>query len=201
MSFSPKVFASAGALVIGLAGMAYAAGDHPMGDEHSQAGQQTGQAETITGEVQKKEGEMYTISTEQGDQIRLHIEEAALQGKEVKEGDQIQAKILKGTEEYIVLSAQRAGEGTSLQAQPQAGQPGDQKGQQEEKFTKTISGEIKKVDGNVYYVQDPSGKEIRLRLDQSAEKTGDLKEGDTIEALVTQEKEFHVISVEPSEKQ
>ena len=47
-------------------------------------------------------------------------------------------------------------------------------------FTKTISGEILKVDGNIFYVQDPSGKEIRLRLDQSAEQSGDLKKGDTI---------------------
>lgn len=68
---------------------------------------------------------------------------------------------------------------------------------QGEKFTRTIKGEISKVDGNVYYVQDTSGKEIRLRLDQSAEHSDELKKGDNIEALVTQKKEFHVISAEP----
>lgn len=81
-----------------------------------------------------------------------------------------------------------------MQAQSSSQSQSSQGGQ----FTKTIKGEISKVDGNILYVQDPSGKEIRLRVDQSAEQSGEMKKGDTIEALVTQEKEYHVISAEPS---
>lgn len=185
-----KIMAPAIVLTVGLAGTIQAAGGSSQ-QGHSQM-QQQGQMETLQGTVQKVEGDLYTIKSEQGKEMRLHIKKDALKGKEPKEGDKIQAKVMKGDEEYHVISAQRAGQGSTMQSQSGSGK------QQGGKATKTITGEIKRVDGNVYYVQDASGKEIRLRLDQSAEQTGELKKGDKIEALVTKEKEFHVISAEPA---
>jgi preprotein translocase subunit YajC len=153
----------------------------------------SGQTEMMSGKVEKVEGDVYTIKTDQGKKVELKIDQQALQGPAPKKGDQLQAQVKKsGSEPYKALSAQKGGQGSSMQAQSASGKPSGQ-------FTETITGEIKKVEGNVYYVQDSSGKEIRLRLDQSAQQSGDLKKGDKIEALVTKEKELHVISAEPAQ--
>lgn len=51
----------------------------------------------------------------------------------------------------------------------------------------SIQGEILKVQGEMYTVQDASGKEVQLHVDESTQKSGKLKEGDQIEAEVTEE--------------
>ncbi len=45
-----------------------------------------------------------------------------------------------------------------------------QTSQQDGTFTKTVRCEVKNNAGNVYYVPDPSGKEVRLRFDQRTTK-------------------------------
>jgi predicted RNA-binding protein (virulence factor B family) len=67
-------------------------------------------------------------------------------------------------------------------------------------FYQTIQGTVQKVKGNIYYIQTDQGEEVRLRLDHRHNKEGEIKEGDTIEALVTQEKEFRVISAHASQE-
>lgn len=214
MSEAVKMIIPVLALALGLTGTV-------QGDESIFKGESE-QMETIKGDVQKTEGELYTIKDEEGKEVRLRIEDDVLQGKKFQEGDKIQAKVLMGSIMYNVISAKRAGQGSSTQSQSpssegQAGQQSQtpstqdqsatqsqmqgqsrQEGQAGE-FTQTIQGTVQKVEGNVYYVQTDDGKEIRLRLDQSAQTEGELKEGDTIEALVTQEKEFHVISAQASQ--
>jgi hypothetical protein len=170
---------------------------------------------TIEGDVQKVEGELYTITDKEGKEIRLRIEDAVLQGNKPQEGDTIHAKVLMGSIMYNVISAKKAGQGTSMQSQSpsakdQPGETSHMQGQQAEhsgamdqsgNFTKTIQGTVQKVDGNIYTVQTDQGEKVRLRLDQSTQQEGDIKEGDTIEALVTQDKEFHVISAQAAQEQ
>ena len=187
-------------LTLGFAATLHAASDQ-MQQTSDRTGQQQNQMATVKGTVEKVEGDVFTIKNDKGETIRLHLDEKAFQGKQPKEGDKIQARIPNGEEAYDVVSVKKDGDSTadsalkggeSMQAQSSSQSPSSQ-----EKFTRTIQGEISKVDGNVYYVRDTSGKEIRLRLDQSAEQSGELKKGDKVEALVTQKKEFHVISAEP----
>ncbi len=196
-----KLAAPTFAFTLGFVGTLHAAGDQ-MKQPSDRTSQQQNQMATVKGTVDKIEGDVFTIKNDKGETIRLHLDKKAFQGNQPKEGDKIQAQIPEGEETYDVVSVKKEGgspagsaqpSGTSMQAQTSS----KSSSSQGEKFTRTIQGEISKVDGNVYYVQDTSGKEIRLRLDQSAEHSGELKKGDKIEALVTQKKEFHVISAEP----
>ncbi|MEX2491604.1 MAG: hypothetical protein WD425_07560 [Nitrospirales bacterium] len=199
MSHVLKFIVPAFALTMGVVGSLQAA-DSQTQKQSQGSNQEQNQMATVKGTIEKIEGNMFTIENEQGGTVRLYLSEEAYQGKTLKEGDKIQAKIPQGEEAYNVISVKKEGEASasqgssSMQAQSSSQSQSSQGGQ----FTKTIKGEISKVDGNILYVQDPSGKEIRLRVDQSAEQSGEMKKGDTIEALVTQEKEYHVISAEPS---
>jgi uncharacterized protein YdeI (BOF family) len=201
MSHVSKIAVPAFALTLGFVGTLHAAGDQ-MSQQSQGTSQQENHMATIKGTVDKIEGDEFTIKNDNGDTIRLHLDEKAFQGKRPKEGDKIQAKIPQGEETYDVVSVKKEGGSPAASAQPggasmQAQSSSQSSSSQDEKFTRTIKGEISKIDGNVYYVRDTSGKEIRLRLDQSAEQSGELKKGDKVEALVTQKKEFHVISAEP----
>lgn len=188
------------ALTLGFLGTLHAAGDQ-MHQQSQETDQQQSHMATVKGTVEKVEGDMFSIKNDKGETIRLHLGEKAFQGKRPKEGDKIQARIPQGEETYDVVSVKKEGDSSAASAlkggESMQAQSSSQSSFSQEKFTRTIQGEITKVDGNVYYVQDTSGKEIRLRLDQSAEHSGELKKGDKIEALVTQKKEFHVISAEP----
>ncbi|GJL57767.1 MAG: hypothetical protein NPIRA03_06240 [Nitrospirales bacterium] len=188
------------ALTLGFVGTLHAAGDQ-MSQQSQGTSQEQNRMVTVKGTVDKIEGEVFTIRNDKGETIRLHLAEKAFQGKQPKEGDKIQAKIPQGEETYDVVSVKKEGGSSAASTQQggksmQAQSSSQSSSSQGETFTRTIKGEISKVDGNVYYVRDTSGKEIRLRLDQSTEQSGELKKGDTVEALVTQKKEFHVISAE-----
>jgi hypothetical protein len=208
MFYSRKFVVTAFVLTLGLTGTAQAASEDFLKSDSEQL-------KTIEGDVQKVEGELYTITDKEGKEIRLRIEDAVLQGKKPQEGDTIHAKVLMGSIMYNVISAKKAGQGTSMQSQSpsakdQPGETSHMQGQQAEhsgamdqsgNFTKTIQGTVQKVDGNIYTVQTDQGEKVRLRLDQSTQQEGDIKEGDTIEALVTQDKEFHVISAQAAQEQ
>lgn len=201
MSQVLKFAAPAFALTLGFVGSLQAAGDK-MQNQSQGSSQDQNRMATVEGTVEKVEDDVFTIKNDQGGTVRLHLSEQAFTGKRPKEGDKIEAKIPQGEETYDVISVKRDGQsssaqpaGESMQAQSSSPSPSPQGGQ----FTQTIKGEISQVDGNVYYVRDTSGKEIRLRLDQSAEYSDELKKGDKIEALVTQKKEFHVISAETTQ--
>jgi len=253
MSSSIKTLAFSGTLILGLFGTACAAEEPPASKNLSQMSQPSTQPEMIKGEILKVQDDVYTIQDPQGEQLRLRIEANALNGKSLKKGDMVQAKIMNGQESYNVISAKKAKQSSSssqtknltgtvqnvedntytiktedgqnlelqieqkvlqgaslkkgdkIQAEVEASgsQPyktvSAQKAGQSSKdgtFTKTVRGEVQEVNGNVYYIQDQSRKQIRLRLDKSSTTEGEVKKGDMIEAMVTMEKEFHVISAQ-----
>lgn len=201
MHHSVKFLAPALVLTLGFSGNLQAAGgsSQGMGSQSKGMGQQAGQTETITGEVLKVQEDLYTIKDEQGKEVRLRIEQDAFQGQKPQKGDKIQAKVDKDQESYQAISAKKAGQSGSGQSQNQGQSQQQNQQSQSGEFTKTIQGKVQKVEGNTYYVQTEQGEEVRLRLDQSAQKEGEIKEGDMIEAQVTKEKEFHVISAQASQ--
>ncbi len=48
--------------------------------------------------------------------------------------------------------------------------------------TRTIKGELLKIDGENYVVKDATGKEVKLHVSAETKKDGDVKVGDKIEA-------------------
>ena len=70
---------------------------------------------------------------------------------------------------------------------------GDQaKGSQSE-GGKTIKGEVLRVEGDNYFVKGQDGKEVRLHIDQTTQKTGNVQQGDRIEAKVNDQN--HALSI------
>jgi uncharacterized protein YdeI (BOF family) len=52
--------------------------------------------------------------------------------------------------------------------------------------TKTLQGDLLKIDGEFYVVKDMTGKEIRLHVDKTTALEGVIKTGDKIEAQATE---------------
>ena len=68
-----------------------------------------------------------------------------------------------------------------------------QSGQQEIGYT--VEGEVLRIEGEYYFVQDPNGNEVRLVVNQSTLRTGPIKEGELIEAKVNNDD--HALSIRP----
>ena len=66
-------------------------------------------------------------------------------------------------------------------------------GQQE--IGHTVEGEVLRIDGEYYFVEDLSGNEVRLVVNQSTLRTGPIKEGERVEARVTNDD--HALSIRP----
>ncbi len=59
----------------------------------------------------------------------------------------------------------------------------------------TVDGKLNKIDGNIYIVEDYSGKEMRLYVSKDTKKVrGEKKPGDSIRAEIT--KGWHVNSIQ-----
>ena len=56
-----------------------------------------------------------------------------------------------------------------------------------------IKGEVLRVDGENYFVKAEDGKEVRLHTDDTTQKTGDINQGDRIEAQV--DDQDHTLSI------
>ena len=56
-----------------------------------------------------------------------------------------------------------------------------------------ITGEVLRVEGENYFVKGQDGKEVRLHTDQTTQKTGNIKQGDRIEAKVSDQN--HALSI------
>ena len=52
---------------------------------------------------------------------------------------------------------------------------------------KTIKGEVLRVEGDNFFVTGQDGKEVRLYIDQTIQKTGNIQQGDQIEVMVNDE--------------
>jgi hypothetical protein len=81
-----------------------------------------------------------------------------------------------------------------------AGQPGRQggqaglKGEQDKlKAGRMIEGQVLRVEGDNYFVKGQDGKEVRLHTDQTTQKTGNIRQGDLIEAEVNDQN--HALSI------
>ena len=55
------------------------------------------------------------------------------------------------------------------------------------KSGKTIKGEVLRVEGDTYFVKGPDGKEVRLRTDNTTQKSGVISQGDRIEASMNEQ--------------
>jgi hypothetical protein len=58
-----------------------------------------------------------------------------------------------------------------------------------------IRGEVLRVQGEDYFVRGQNGKEVRLHVDETTEKTGTVVSGDRVEAEVNDQN--HVLSIAP----
>lgn len=61
------------------------------------------------------------------------------------------------------------------------------------KGSKTIKGEVLRVEGEQYFIKGQDGKEIRLRTDNTTQMVGEVKQGDRIEAKVNEQN--HALSI------
>lgn len=62
---------------------------------------------------------------------------------------------------------------------------------------RSITGEILRIQEDLYYVKDTSGKEVVLHVDESTQKSGECQEGDNVKAEVTEGD--HVLKLEKAE--
>lgn len=51
--------------------------------------------------------------------------------------------------------------------------------------TKTVKGDLLKIEGEFYTVHDTAGHEVRLHVDKTSKLEGTFKTGDKVEAQVT----------------
>lgn len=58
-----------------------------------------------------------------------------------------------------------------------------------------VEGEVVRIDGDHYFVEDPYGNEIRLIVNESTLRTGPIRQGERIEARVNNED--HALSIRP----
>jgi hypothetical protein len=56
-----------------------------------------------------------------------------------------------------------------------------------------IKGEVLRIEGDTYFVKGEDGKEVRLHTDDTTHKTGDINQGDRIEAQMNDQN--HVLSI------
>ena len=71
-------------------------------------------------------------------------------------------------------------------------QMNDMKGRQS-KVSKTIKGEVFRVEYGNYFIKGQDGKEVRLHTDQTTQMMGQIKKGDRIEAKVNDQN--HALSI------
>ena len=79
------------------------------------------------------------------------------------------------------------------QPERQGGQAGLKGEQDKLKGGHMITGEVLRVEGDNYFVKGQDGKEVRLHTDATTQKTGNIRQGDRIEAEVTDQD--HALSI------
>jgi hypothetical protein len=58
-----------------------------------------------------------------------------------------------------------------------------------------VEGEVMRIDGEFYFVEDLSGNEIRLIVNESTVKTGSISQGERVEARINNEN--RALSIRP----
>jgi len=95
-------------------------------------------------------------------------------------------------------NAAQAGNATSSADEMKGAQSdrmkGDQKTGSRSEGTKTIKGEVLRVEGDNYFVKGQDGKEVRLHIDHTTHMTSaGIKKGDNVEASVNDQN--HALSI------
>jgi hyperosmotically inducible protein len=68
----------------------------------------------------------------------------------------------------------------------------EMEGEQSQRI-EAIKGEVLRIEGDNYFVKGESGKEVRLHTDDTTQKTGDINQGDRIEAQMNDRN--HALSI------
>lgn len=74
----------------------------------------------------------------------------------------------------------------------------DKKGSTRAKGTKTIQGELVRVEDGNYFVKVKGGKEVRVHTDKTTKMIGEMKKGDRIEAKTNDQN--HALSLRSAQK-
>jgi hypothetical protein len=70
----------------------------------------------------------------------------------------------------------------------------NEKGSHQADGSKTIKGELSRVEDGNYFVKVKDGKEVRLHTDKTTQMMGKIKKGDRIEAKVNDQN--HALSIQ-----
>ena len=68
----------------------------------------------------------------------------------------------------------------------------------EARGTDTIEGKVLRVEGDNYLIKRFDGREVRLRTDANTQRTGPIRQGDRIEALVNEKNHEQVLYIRPT---
>ena len=79
------------------------------------------------------------------------------------------------------------------QPERQGGQAGLEGEQDKLKGGHMVTGEVLRIEGENYFVRGQDGKEVRLHTDDTTQKTGNIRQGDRIEADVNDQN--HALSI------
>ena len=94
-------------------------------------------------------------------------------------------------------TAAQAGNAASAADELKSGQADQMKGDQtkggDSERGKAVKGEVLRVEGDTYFVKGQDGKEVRLHTDQTTQKSGNINQGDRIEAKVNDQN--HALSI------
>lgn len=220
--------ASIGMAATGFAAEGVSERSSGAGSSAQQQNQEELAATTVEGtvlEIQKDE--YYMIRDSMGDEVRLDVRQGTLVDETIAEGDRVEAQVTENGRAIAIRKASRVGgeqqtamtseepraqrsaqaeskrqghEMKGSRAQQAERDPSHQAAKKSGDFTRTIKGEVIRIQENLYYVQDEEGKEVRLRIDESVKKQGDIKKGDKVEVMVTKAKEYHVISIKSAKE-
>jgi ribosomal protein S1 len=154
-------------------------GQQLINEQPMKSQQQTQQTSgtTIKGDVLKKEGEFYTIHDTAGHDVRVHVDKSTkLDGSlPFLVGDEVEAQVTAQGHALAIKHASAFGMGG---LGPQA-----------------ISGDVLKIEGDMYTVHDTAGHEVRIHVDKSTKRDGSLPflVGDKVDVQVTDQ--GHALSI------
>ncbi len=60
---------------------------------------------------------------------------------------------------------------------------------------KTLKGDVLRVEDDTYFVEGQDGKEVRVHTDHTTQKTGNIEQGDRIEAKMNEQ--HHALTINP----
>jgi uncharacterized protein YdeI (BOF family) len=118
----------------------------------------------VRGEVIKIDGDVYTVEDDLGRQLKLHVTSKAERDENVKVGDEIMARTTHRGKEFYIKSIKKIPSGGSA--------------------SHLIEGKVVKIEGDSYLVKDISGREVRLHVDGTTAKDGNITIGDVIQAQI-----------------